>query len=223
MTPSENGNGKPRKLSKQELEQMKDKQRAALEAALQGQTPDAPFEPRCDACTSPYRQFIDTMLIRGASYSSIAEQVPGVEGKRIDRRSVSNHAKKHLGFQETAIRALLEEESNMADQNFEEGVRGAITHRGVLEIMVRKAYDDIINGLVEVEPKDLISTIQVLQKMDERSESIAVDELRAQVSAFIQAIKEETDRETWERISIRTKRILGQSIEQPAIPATVAE
>jgi hypothetical protein len=163
------------------------------------------------------------MLIRGSSYVAISEHIPGEDGKRIDRRSISNHAKKHLGFQEAAIRALLEEESSMAQQNFEEGVRGAITHRGVLEIMVRKAYDDITSGLVEVEPKDLIATIQVLQKMDERTESVAVDELRAQVSAFIQAIKEETDRETWEKIAHRARRLLGGVPSPPDVDIPVPQ
>ncbi len=107
--------------------------------------PPLPFEPRCEVCTSPYRHFIDSMLVKGGySYVYIANTVPGKGDKKIDRRSVANHAKKHLGFQEQALRALLEEEADMAEQNYEEGVRGAITHRGVLEIAVRKAYDDII-------------------------------------------------------------------------------
>lgn len=206
--PVSNGNGKSHGG-----DEPKDKL-SKVEGALQritekDQRPPLPFESRCAVCTSPYRHFIDSMLVKGGySYVYIANTVPGKGDVKLDRRSISNHAKKHLGFQEQALRALLEEEADLAEQNYEEGVRGAITHRGVLEVAVRKAYDDIIEGRTMVEAKDLVSLVQQIQKMDDQARGVAVDELRAQVSAFIEAIKSETDRETWERISRRAQQLI---------------
>ncbi len=106
------------------------KTRGAIEVASGKEAPPVIHEPRCHVCTSPHRHFIEGLLIKGANYLWISENVPGQEGSVIDRRSVSNHAKKHMSYQDSAIRAILEEEANTAAQNYEEGVKGAIIHRG---------------------------------------------------------------------------------------------
>ncbi len=184
-------------------------QRRAIENVANKGRPPQIFEARCHVCTSPHRNFIEGLLIKGANYVWVSENVPGIEDKKIDRRSVANHAKKHMQYKDAAIRAILEEEAEMASQNYEEGVRGAITHRGVLEVALRKAYEDIIAGVTTVEARDMISLINTLQKMDEQREQVAVNELRAQVQAFVEAIKHETNQETWARIFKRFKALLA--------------
>lgn len=179
------------------------------------------FEPRCSVCKSPHRNLVDALLAKGStSYSAIAARVPGEDGKPLDRRAVSNHAKSHLNFQEDAIRSLLEAEADEAAQNYEEGVRGAITRRGVLEVTLRKAFDDIVSGRIEVESKDMLAVIQMLEKMDEATNAAQVDYMRAQVSAFLQAVKDEIDdREVWNRIAERARRnmqIEGYTVVQDA-------
>lgn len=184
------------------------------------------FEPRCSVCTSPHRNLVDALLARGGvSFTAIAERVPDETGKLLDRRAISNHSKKHLGFQEHAIRALLEAEAEEAGQNFEEGVRGALTRRGALEITLRKAFDDVISNRIEVETKDMLAIIQMLEKMDETTNAAQVDYMRAQVSAFLQAIKDEVeDRELWERISNKARRIMkGEGYELPVEVDNVQE
>jgi hypothetical protein len=184
--------------------------RAALERTEREGAPPVTFEPRCRVCTSKYRNHIESLLVKGISYSWIENNVPFDEdGGKIDRRSVSNHAKRHMAYQDAAVRAILEEEARLSAQNYEEGVRGAITHRGVLEIALRRAYEDIINGTTTVEPRDLISIVTTIQKMDEQTEQVAVNELRAQVQAFTEAIKAETGPDTWARIFDRFKRIMS--------------
>lgn len=168
------------------------------------------FEPRCSVCKSPHRNFVDSLLARGGvSFSAIAARVVGEDGKKLDRRAIANHSREHLGFQEHAVRALLEAEAEEAGQNFETGVRGALTRRGALEITLRKAFDDVISGRTEVEAKDMLAVITMLEKMDEATNAAQVDYMRAQTAAFIQAIKEEIDdRDIWERIASRARRIM---------------
>ncbi len=206
-----NRNGKPKfppgkEAQKQEAEKM----RAALEKVSSQGAPPVPFESRCHVCTSPHRKFIEGLLVSGQhSYVWIQENVPGPEGRKIDRRSIANHANKHMGYQDAAIRAILEEEARQAAQSYEEGVRGAITHRGVLEVALRRAYQDILDGVSTVEPRDMVQIITTLQKMDQERETVAVNELRAQVQAFIAAIKAETSPEQWERIFERFQRTMA--------------
>ena len=184
--------------------------RAAIEKAIKSKPPEI-HEPRCHVCTSPYRHHIEKLLAaKGANYVWISENIPGKDGTKIDRRSVSTHAKRHMSYDSAAIRAILEAEAEASAQNFEEGVRGAITHRGVLEVALRKAFEDIANGTTTVEPRDLIAIVNQIEKMDERTEQVAVNQLRAQVNAFVEAIRAETDPDTWDRIFKRFRGIMEE-------------
>lgn len=168
------------------------------------------FEPRCSVCKSPHRNLVDALLAKGGvSFTAIAQRVPGEDGKPLDRRAISNHSREHLNFNEHAIRGLLEAEADEAGQNYEDGVRGAITRRGALEVTLRKAFEDVISGRIDVEAKDMLAVIQMLEKMDETTNAAQVDFLRAQATAFLQAIKDVVDdREVWEAIHTRARRIM---------------
>lgn len=210
---------------KDAIKAQQEKDRAAIEKVQANGAPPIPFEPRCHVCTSPHRQYIETLLVKGdVPYIWIQENVPGNDGSKIDRRSVSTHAKKHMGHSNAAIRAILEEEASIAGQNFEEGVRGAITHRGVLELALRRSYQDIIDGVTTVEPRDMIAIINAIQKMDEQAEQVAVNLLRAQVQALIESVKAESGPELWSRIYDRFKVMMaddGYALES-GVDATVA-
>ena len=54
-------------------------------------------EPRCRTCTSPAREFIEWCLEKGCAYQFIAERTPpdGL-GRKVDRRSISTHYRKHM-------------------------------------------------------------------------------------------------------------------------------
>lgn len=159
------------------------------------------FEPRCSICNHPYRDFIETMLVRGQSYKGIADRVT----PKVDRRSVSNHYGKHMDLQDAALRAILEEEAKIQGRNYEEGVQDAVTKRGVLEVMLRKGFEDIQMGVTTVEARDLVQIAKLLGEMDSHAYQTGLDELRTQVQIFIQAIKDTCDRETQTAIAQRVK------------------
>jgi hypothetical protein len=54
-------------------------------------------EPRCRVCVSPFRESIEHMTVAGATYSFIARRTPPDSlGRKVDRRSVSLHHRKHM-------------------------------------------------------------------------------------------------------------------------------
>lgn len=56
-------------------------------------------EPRCATCQSEYRWFIEGMLAKRVPYERIAKRVPADErGRKVERRSISNHHRKHMGW-----------------------------------------------------------------------------------------------------------------------------
>lgn len=180
----------------------KARERAEIAEAETRLGPPKPFEPRCHVCTHHFRDFIDSLLIKqDLSYSEIARRMPPARnGRKLDHRQIGNHARRHLGVGDAAIRAILEEQASAAAQDFEEGVRGAITHRGGLEVAFRKAFEDIVNGVASVEPRDMISIGKLLKEWDKETQEVQVDVLRAQVSALIEAIKQVAPPEMWGEI-----------------------
>ena len=166
-----------------------------LDLAPRAKAPPVISEPRCQVCQHSYRAFIEAQLVKGQSYSAIARHVPLDDGRSKDafRRSIGYHYKHHMALEDAAMRAILEDEAKALGQNYEEGVRGAITDRGVLEIAIRKSYQDIQAGTAIVEPKDLIQMIKLKREMDSNTSMAQVEGYKSQMAIFITAIKDVCD------------------------------
>lgn len=170
-------------------------------------------EPRCSICTSQFRKTIDRMIALGTSYSEIGRLY---EDAGIDRKAVSNHAKKHLNYEEAAVRQIIARETEEAAANIEEGVHGAIARRVYIDVAIQKGFEALLNNEVPVEVKDVATLIQLKEKMDSHTEGAAIDEIRTQFNAFMQAIREIAPPEMWEKILTRTKDLLNTAGELTA-------
>jgi hypothetical protein len=223
-----NGNGRFAKPNiKQDLEVVKKNHEKAI-AKAGGKLPERIVEGRCHTCNSEFRDYIERELIRGHSYLAISNSLGGTP----DRRSISTHHKSHMAITAAAYRAILEEEASLEGQNFDEGVRGAITNRGVLELMIRKGFDDIMDDNTMVEPKDLIQIIKLKQEMDANYVTVQVETYKRQVDIVKQAILEVVPPEMQAQIVARIKRIRQRSedaseheklLEGPIVDAEVVE
>jgi len=167
-------------------------------------------ESRCHVCKSQYRKAIDRMIAMGTSYVEIS-RIFSNEEETMDRRSIANHAEKHLNYEEAAIRRIVEQEAQEAQQNVEDGIQGALTRRVYLNVGLQKALEALLTGEAMVEPKDAIAIIQLLDKLDSQSEGAALEEMRVQFQAFVQAIRELLPPDKWQAILDRTKEILANS------------
>jgi len=167
-------------------------------------------EPRCSVCSSQFRKPIDRMIALGTSYSEISRIY---DETGIDRRSVSTHAKKHLNYEEAAIRQIIARETEEAQANIEEGVTGAIARRVYIDVAIQKGFESLLNNEVAVEVKDVATLIQLKEKMDTHTEGAAMDEIKTQFNAFMQAIREVAPPEMWEKILSRTKDLLNTAGE----------
>lgn len=165
------------------------------------------IEPKCKVCQSPHRHAIDNMIIGGYTYSEIERQFAAFG---IPRRSISNHHNAHLSYEDAAIRAVIEREAMMAQKNFDEGVERLVTKQTYLEVAMQKAYDQLINGMVEIPAGDAVKIIDQLQRLEAQHHDVAIDELRVQFNAFMQAVKETVPTDLWEKVRDRTHEILKQ-------------
>jgi hypothetical protein len=165
------------------------------------------IERRCKVCTSPHRHVVDQMLVGAYSYSEIARHFEFVG---IDRRSISGHHKKHMSYQDAAIRAVIQRNAEMAQQNHEEGVERLVTKQTYLEIAIQKAYDQLVNNMVEIPAGDAVKLIEALQRLETQYQDAAVDELRVQFNAFMLAVKQVVPPDMWEEIRTLTHQNAGR-------------
>lgn len=90
-------------------------------------------QPRCKICVHPRRADIDIELARQRPYVQIGDEFG------VPYRSLANHLRKHLDFDQPIIRRVVEEESATAYEIRELGVEVAIKRRVILDACIRAA------------------------------------------------------------------------------------
>lgn len=153
-------------------------------------TPIPRYESRCHVCTSEHRKAIDRLVIMpNISYTELSEMFG------IDRRSIANHAKKHLNYEEAAIKKIIETEAAALQVDFEEGVKGALSRRVFLSAYIQRVTESLLNGTLELTGKDAMKAIEMMERVDNATGGAAVDEIRMQFNAMVQAIREISERD----------------------------
>lgn len=201
---------------KREIQQQ---DRAEIAGTHQNLMPKRIVETRCGVCKHPYRDFIELMLLRNMTYKGIADRVT----PPVSRQSISHHYKEHMDLQDAAMRRIIEEEAILQGKDFEEGVGDVLTKRSALEVALRKGYQDIIDGVTTVEPRDLVQIAKLLGDMDSHAADVVVDEARNQVALFLRAIQEVCDADTQTAIAAQVKKLrmregMNRDIENDLIP-----
>ncbi|WP_028058407.1 hypothetical protein [Candidatus Solirubrobacter pratensis] len=165
------------------------------------------YEARCKVCTSKYRHAIERMIALGTNHSEIERTFAG----EVPRRSISNHAREHLSYEQAAIRAIIEHDAKQINANYEEGLNGALRRHAYLSAGLQKAWEDLIEGNVRIDPAVAIQMIQQLDKMEKETSVAATDELYFQFNAFKTAVQRIVPRDMWEAIFEETRRIAARA------------
>lgn len=171
---------------------MTDENRDMIAQELALMAPPPITVPQCYVCVSERRLYIERMLIQGMSYVAIERHMKQV-GEDIPRRSISNHSKEHMAINDAVTRGVMERQADLLGQQYEDGVEGAFTKQGALEILIRKGYQDAVDGITTVEPKDLIQMIRALNEMQDGQGAVAIESAKMQMGIFMEAIQNTTD------------------------------
>ena len=166
-------------------------------------------DARCNVCNSDFGKAIDRLIALGTSHSEISRIFD------ISRQSIGRHAKNHLNYEEAAIRQIIAREAQDAKADVEEGISGAIARRVYIDVAIQKGFESLVKNEVPIEVKDVATLIQLKEKMDSDFDGAAIDEIKTQFNAFVQAIREVAPPEMWEKILTRTKELT----DTPVLPA----
>lgn len=166
-------------------------------------------DPRCKVCSSNFAKAIDRMIALGTSHSEISRLFD------VSRSSVGRHAKNHLNYEEAAVRQIIAREAQEAQADIEEGISGALARRAYIDVAIQKGFESLINDEVPIEVKDVATLIQLKEKMETDYEGAAIDEIKTQFNAIVQAVREVAPQEMWEKIAIRARELA----QTPGLPS----
>jgi len=191
---------------------MKDKwaqnDRTAVKKAMENISPPAITQTRCKICMHTNRLWVEQMIVKGYAYLHISEQLLDEDGRpELDRRSIKNHAEKHMTLEEKRIRAELDEQIRTLGANEEAGAQGAFTDRGALKVLIRKAFEEAQAGLITMEIRDMIQAIKLLNDMEVKASDARAAENEEALRIFLQAVQTICDADTQGAIVEEVQRL----------------
>jgi hypothetical protein len=178
-------------------------------------------DPRCKVCKHPQRREIDMMLALGWSRAEVrrywndivASESGGEETDYFKKSSVENHAAKHLSAHDAAVRRIVERRAELEGIDVAAVEGFILTKSGVAEALIQKGLQSVHTGDTLVEPKDMLSAIQVLIELEEKRSVVAEEVMLREIRAFMAAVKNNVDEDLWDQIYADYKAELG---ERPA-------
>lgn len=194
------------------------------------------FRPaaRCRICqTEGAASVTNKMLSYGATYQDVLDILQPLNLRRpkndqINLNSISNHARKHFPLEEAAnavYRKLIEKRAEEAERDFVNGVGGAVTAMGFLDVVVQKGYENLVKEDVVVSPDTAVRAAKELASIEAQRDQDDTDiaEIMVQMNSVIEAVREEADPATWARIVARLNNEPVPNGNQQAIEAEVEE
>lgn len=185
------------------------------------------FRPaaKCRICqTEGATEVCNKMLTYGATHQDIMNVLEPLnlrrpKGEKITLNSIGHHARNHFPLEEAAnavYRKLIEKRAAEAERDFINGVGGAVTALGFLDVVVQKGFENLVKEDVVVSPDTAVRAAKELASIEAQRDNDDQDiaSIMVKMDEVIRAVREEADPETWERIR---SRLSGEPA--PARPA----
>jgi hypothetical protein len=164
-------------------------------------------EPRCRICRNDsVRTKVNDLLATGTSYAMILRAL-GDDNTTLQQRdrvtidSIRNHTNRHFPVQQAAratYRDILERRAKENGLDFIEGVATAITPLAVLETIMVKGYQTLVDELTTVSYRDAMDAALKLNEIARKEEG-AIDRARmlADMGRIIEVVRTFIPAERW--------------------------
>jgi len=149
---------------------------------------------------------VNEMLSMGASYAMVLRSL-ATDNDRLDPSdrvtidSVRNHCQRHFPAQNVAkatYREILERRAQDAKMDFVEGVAAALTPLAFFEVVMNKAFRDLVDEKTEVSADTGLRAAEKLYTlMNSRDFSAEMAETRLFVGRILDAIKTTVPQSMW--------------------------
>jgi hypothetical protein len=185
------------------------------------------LEPRCRICRNDQvRTKVNDLLASGASYAMVLRAL-GDDNATLEQRdrvtidSIRNHTVRHFPVQQVAratYREILERRAKENSVDFIEGVTTAITPLAVLETIMVKGYQTLVEEHTTVSYRDAMEAALKLNEIARKDEG-AIDRARmlADMGRIIEVVRTFIPAERWPDVQVALRG------ETPVSPQTSQE
>jgi hypothetical protein len=167
-------------------------------------------EPRCRVCRNDLvRTKVNHLLATGASYTMVLRAL-GEDNAALDKcdqvtiDSIRNHTTRHFPVQNAARatdREILERRAREAQIDFVEGIATAITPMALLETVMVKGYETLVDPDSQVDVKTgMIAACRLQELIDARAGQPDVAGMLAEVGRVIEVVRTFIPSEKWPEV-----------------------
>ncbi len=151
------------------------------------------LEPRCRVCQrDDVRQRVNDLLASGASYASTLRAL-GSDAVGVSTDSIRRHADRHFPVQNAAratYREILERRAHENSVDFVNGVATAITPMALLETVMVRGYEKLVDPDTEVDVKTGMAAACRLQEMvDSHGDQADWAKAQAEVGRIVEVVR----------------------------------
>ena len=176
----------------------------ATSAASVSQVDRFHLEPRCHVCRNDgVRQRVNDLLASGASYASTLRALGGDAGD-VTSDSIRRHAERHFPVQSVAratYREILERRAKENSVDFVNGVATAITPMALLETVMVRGYEKLVDPDTDVDVKTGMAAACRLQEMiDSHADQVDMARMWADMDRIIKVVKTFIPTERWPEV-----------------------
>lgn len=194
------------------------------------------FRPaaQCRICqTEGATSVTNKMLSYGATHQDILDVLQPLNLRRpknepITLNVIGHHARNHFPLEEAAnavYRKLIEKRAAEAEKDFINGVGGAVTALGFLDVVVQKGYENLVEEDVIVGVDTAIRAAKELATIEAQRDSNDNDiaDVMVKMDQVIKAVRDVVPEEMWDQIAARIQGQAPEDRDQHVIEAEVED
>lgn len=165
------------------------------------------LEPRCHVCRNDVaRKKVNDLLTSGSSYAMVLRAL-GEDNATFDKcdrvtiDSIRRHAERHFPVQNVAkatYREILERRANENSVDFVEGVATAITPMALLETVMVKGYETVVDPDTKVDVKTgMVAACRLQEMIDSHADQADWASAWAEMGRIIEVVRAFVPQERW--------------------------
>ena len=162
------------------------------------------LEPRCHVCRHDgVRQRVNDLLASGASYASTLRALGG-DAVGVTTDSIRRHAERHFPVQNAAratYREILERRARENSVDFVNGVATAITPMALLETVMVRGYEKLVDPDTEVDVKTgMLAACRLQEMIDSHTDQHDWAQQLAEVGRIVEVVRTFIPPERWPEV-----------------------
>ena len=163
------------------------------------------LEPRCHVCRNDeVRKKVNDLLASGASYAMTLRALGDDNAVEVTTDSIRRHAERHFPVQNVAratYREILERRAKENSVDFIEGVATAITPMALLETVMVRGYETLVEPGTKVDVKTgMLAACRLQELIDSHADQADWASTQAEMGRIVEVVRNFIPSERWPEV-----------------------